>query len=68
MVDRKLIPVVYGLYHVNPMTNEVVPYNDPAAHGLTKTDADQRLHDICIGESRGSAYGDHWITEIKAEE
>lgn len=57
----------FGLYHVNPMTDEVVPYNDPSAHGLTRDDAEQRLKDIQIGIGRGTAHRDHWITEARED-
>ena len=57
----------FGLYHVNWMTDEVVPYNTPDAHGLSKQAADQRAADVRLGEGRGSAVRDYWTTEARED-
>ena len=57
---------MYGLFHVNAKTSEVVRFGTKDV--LSKSDAEKRALDCRIGQGRGSFYSDGWWTEARALE
>ena len=61
--DMKTEEVMYGLFHVNAATGEAVRFDGDEV--LTRCKAEERASDCRVGQGRGSAHFNGWLTEAR---